>query len=83
MIVRRKIEISCHHKKDRLRKLAISHQLIGEHKALYDPMATPMATVARANHLIPNIQAELIPHAGYGLSITQVNTVQAEATMSS
>ena len=72
-IVRRKIEISCHHKKDRLRKLATSHQRIGEHKVLYDPMAT----VARANHLIPNIQAELIPHAGHDLSITQVETVQA------
>ena len=61
--------------------------LIGEQEALYDPVAA----VARAKQLIPNIQAELIPHASHDLPVTQAETVdhkvlaflaRAEATVS-
>ena len=61
--------------------------LIGEQEALYDPVAA----IARANQLIPNIQAELIPHASHDLPVTQAETVDhkvlaflasAEATVS-
>jgi pimeloyl-ACP methyl ester carboxylesterase len=45
--------------------------LIGRHEALYDPIAA----VRRAQRLIPDIRAELIPHAGHELPISRPETV--------
>ncbi|MCX9028335.1 MAG: alpha/beta hydrolase [Candidatus Methanoperedens sp.] len=45
--------------------------LIGQQESLYDPVAA----IERAKRLIPNIQAELIPHAGHELPGGQPETV--------
>jgi pimeloyl-ACP methyl ester carboxylesterase len=47
--------------------------LIGQQEALYDPVPA----LARANKLIPNIQAELIPQAGHDLPAGQPKRVDA------
>jgi pimeloyl-ACP methyl ester carboxylesterase len=45
--------------------------LIGQQEALYDPVAA----VKRAQQLIPDVQTELIPHAGHDLPIGKPETV--------
>jgi pimeloyl-ACP methyl ester carboxylesterase len=45
--------------------------LIGQQEALYDPVAA----IARAQRLMPKIQAELIPQASHDLPVTRAETV--------
>lgn len=45
--------------------------LVGQQEALYDPVAA----VARAKRLIPNIRAELIPQAGHELALSKPEMV--------
>ncbi len=45
--------------------------LIGQQESLYDPVPA----LARARQLIPHIQAELIPHAGHELPMSQPEAV--------
>jgi pimeloyl-ACP methyl ester carboxylesterase len=48
--------------------------LIGQQEAIYNPVAA----VARARQLIPNIQAEIIPEAGHDLPVSQSETVDQQ-----
>ncbi len=45
--------------------------LIGQQEVLYDPVVA----VTRAKRLIPNIQAELIPHASHEMTVSHAETV--------
>jgi pimeloyl-ACP methyl ester carboxylesterase len=42
-----------------------------------EPIIDPVAAVERAKHLIPNIQADLIPQAGHELPVSQLETVNS------
>ena len=45
--------------------------LIGQQESLYNPVAA----IERAKKLIPNIQTELIPHAGHELALSKPEAV--------
>lgn len=47
--------------------------LLGEHEIICDPQSA----IRRATRLIPNVEAEVIPNAGHGLSLEQPGVVNA------
>jgi pimeloyl-ACP methyl ester carboxylesterase len=62
------------YKDEELRGVAVpTFLLIGQQEVIYDPVAA----VARAQQLIPSIQAELIPQASHDLPISQHQVVDA------
>jgi pimeloyl-ACP methyl ester carboxylesterase len=59
---------------DELRALDVpALLLIGEHEVIYDPDQA----LARARRLIPNLQGDLVPECGHGMSFTQHEIVDA------
>lgn len=57
---------------DELRALEVPVLLlIGEDEVIYDPAKA----LARAQRLMPNLEGELVPHSGHGMSFTHAPTV--------